>query len=132
MLRRSTILLLMPHLGGGGAERVMSHLARALPRDSFEVHLGLVTDRPCAAETLSSGIQVHGIGAQRVLFGAIELLRMVWHLHPDLIISGMFHLNFLVLLLRPLFPRATRVLVRQNGMLPARTDSALSRVVLGL
>jgi glycosyltransferase involved in cell wall biosynthesis len=27
----------------------------------------------------------------------------------------MFHLNFLVLLLRPFFPRGTRVLVRQNG-----------------
>jgi glycosyltransferase involved in cell wall biosynthesis len=33
----------------------------------------------------------------------------------------MFHLNFLVLLLRPLFPRATRILVRQNGMLSGRS-----------
>jgi glycosyltransferase involved in cell wall biosynthesis len=31
----------------------------------------------------------------------------------------MFHLNFLVLLLRPLFPRATRILVRQNGTVSA-------------
>jgi glycosyltransferase involved in cell wall biosynthesis len=31
----------------------------------------------------------------------------------------MFHLNFLVLLLRPLFPSGTRVLVRQNGTVSA-------------
>jgi glycosyltransferase involved in cell wall biosynthesis len=31
----------------------------------------------------------------------------------------MFHLNFLVLLLRPLFPRGTHVLVRQNGTVSA-------------
>jgi glycosyltransferase involved in cell wall biosynthesis len=36
-------------------------------------------------------------------------------LKPDVILSGMAHLNFLVLLLRPLFPRRTRVLIRQNS-----------------
>jgi glycosyltransferase involved in cell wall biosynthesis len=132
MLRRSTILLLMPHLGGGGAERVMSLLARSLPCDSFDVHVGLMTEKSCPEENLPPRVHVHGLGARRVLFGAIGLLRLVWQLHPDLIISGMFHLNFLVLLLRPLFPRATRVLVRQNGMLPARTDRSRSRAVLGL
>ena len=47
--------------------------------------------------------------------GAFRLLRLVRSLKPDLILSGMAHLNFLVLLLRPFFPRGTRVLVRQNG-----------------
>jgi len=132
MLRHSTILLLMPHLGEGGAERVMTHLARSLPNDNFDVHLGLVTENSSTAEILPAYIQVHELGASRVLFGAIALLRMVWKLRPDLIISGMFHLNFLVLLLRPMFPRATRVLVRQNGMLPVRTGRPRSRMVLGL
>jgi glycosyltransferase involved in cell wall biosynthesis len=36
-----------------------------------------------------------------------------------LILSGIFHLNFLVLLLRPCFPFGTRILVRQNGTLSA-------------
>jgi glycosyltransferase involved in cell wall biosynthesis len=36
-------------------------------------------------------------------------------LKPDVILSGMAHLNFLVLLLRPFFPRKTRILVRQNS-----------------
>jgi len=31
------------------------------------------------------------------------------------ILSGMYHLNFLVLLLRPFFPRPVRILIRQNG-----------------
>jgi len=44
-------------------------------------------------------------------------------LQPDLILSGMAHLNFLVLLLRPLFPRKTRVVVRQNAMVSGDLDS---------
>jgi glycosyltransferase involved in cell wall biosynthesis len=46
---------------------------------------------------------------------ALRTLRLVRRLRPDLVLSGMAHLNFLVLLLRPFFPRDTRVLVRQNG-----------------
>jgi glycosyltransferase involved in cell wall biosynthesis len=106
----------MPHLGGGGAERVMAQLARSLPRDCFEVHLGLITEKGCLSEALQPGVCVHGIGARRVLFGAPGIVRMVRELRPDLVLSGMFHLNFLVLLLRPFFPARTRILVRQNGM----------------
>jgi glycosyltransferase involved in cell wall biosynthesis len=51
--------------------------------------------------------------------GSFGLLRLVWRLKPKLIFSGMYHLNFLVLLLRPFFPRETRVLVRQNGTVSA-------------
>ena len=132
MLRRSTILLLMPHLGGGGAEQVMAHLARSLSNDRFDVHVGLVTERSCAAGILPPRIQVHGVGARRVLFGTVGILRMVWQLHPDLIISGMFHLNFLVLLLRPLFPRVTKILVRQNGPLPVKLQHSHARMMLRL
>jgi glycosyltransferase involved in cell wall biosynthesis len=51
------------------------------------------------------------------------LLRLVRRLKPDLILSGIFHLNFLVLLLRPFFPRGTRVLVRQNGTVSSALNS---------
>ena len=36
------ILLLIPHLGGGGAERVIAQLARHLDPLRFTVHLGLI------------------------------------------------------------------------------------------
>ena len=42
MVRRTRILLLLSHLGGGGAEHVMALLARGLSKEKYEVHLGLV------------------------------------------------------------------------------------------
>jgi glycosyltransferase involved in cell wall biosynthesis len=124
MFRRSRILLLVPHLGGGGAERVMAQLAQSLPRDCFDVHLGLMTETDDLPEAIPPDVSVHRIGARRVLFGAFGLLRMIRRLRPDLILSGMFHLNLLVLLLRPLFPRHTRILIRQNGMLLAQRPNS--------
>jgi glycosyltransferase involved in cell wall biosynthesis len=109
------VLLLIPHLGGGGAERVMELLARGLDQEKYELHLAVVTEAEISETSLPAWVNAHALGAPRVRTGAFELLRLVRRLKPNLILSGMFHLNFLVLLLRPFFPEKTRVLVRQNG-----------------
>jgi glycosyltransferase involved in cell wall biosynthesis len=120
--RHPKILLLIPHLGGGGAERVTMLLARGLSAEKYELHLGVITQTEGVGEGVPSRVPLHALGARRVRTGAWRLLRLVRRLKPDLILSGMFHLNFLVLLLRPFFPRGTRVLVRQNGSVsPAST-----------
>jgi glycosyltransferase involved in cell wall biosynthesis len=74
-----------------------------------------MTPSVCPSECLPAFATVHSLGAHRVRSAAVPLLRLVRSLKPDIILSGMAHLNFLVLLLRPLFPRKTRVLVRQNS-----------------
>src|SRR5215472_7119747 len=115
MTQRPRILLLIPHLGGGGAERVTELLTRGLSAKKYEIHLGLITESLTASDLVPPSVRIHGLGAPRVSLAAVRLLRLVRVLRPDLILSGMAHLNFLVLLLRPLFPRKTRVVVRQNA-----------------
>lgn len=115
LARRPRVLLLIPHLRGGGAEQVTRLLARGLSSEKYEVFLALVTERHVLAGSLPSRVRVEALGARRVRSAALKVLRLVWRIRPDVILSGMAHLNFLVLLLRPLFPRSTRVLVRQNA-----------------
>jgi glycosyltransferase involved in cell wall biosynthesis len=119
---RPKILLLIPHLGGGGAERVTALLACCLSAEKYELHLGVITQAEAVGEEVPSRVLLHALGAPRVRAGAWPLLRLVRQLKPDLILSGMFHLNFLVLLLRPFFPRETRILVRQNGSVSSALD----------
>lgn len=116
---RPRLLLLIPHLGGGGAEQVAALLARSLSREKYELHLGLVTQADASAIALPPGVTIHPIGAKRARTGAFPLLRLIRRLKPNLILSGMAHLNLLVLLLRPFFPPGTRVLIRQNGSVTA-------------
>ncbi len=115
MAQQFRVLTLIPHLGGGGAEQVTALLARGLSREKYELHLGLATAQDAGSEPLPPWVTVHVLGARRVRAAALPLLRLVRRLRPQLILSGMAHLNFLVLLLRPFFPRRTRVLVRQNA-----------------
>ena len=113
------ILLLIPHLGGGGAERVIETLARSLNPAKYEVHLALVTGFKSEAESLPSSTTIHELRTTRVRRAVFKLLRLVWRLRPSLILSGISHLNLLVLALRPLLPASARILVRQNGELGA-------------
>jgi glycosyltransferase involved in cell wall biosynthesis len=115
MVQQVRVLVLIPHLGGGGAEQVTALLAQGLSREKYELHLGLATAPDAGSESLPPWVTVHSLGARRVRAAAVPLLRLVRRLRPQLILSGMAHLNFLVLLLRPFFPHGTRVLVRQNA-----------------
>lgn len=119
MVKLPTVLLLIPHLGGGGAERVTALLSQRLSPAKYDLHLGLITQLDCGLENLPPWVTVHGLGAGRVLSAAVPLLRLIRNLKPDVVLSGMAHLNFLVLLLRPLLPGNTRLLVRQNTTISA-------------
>jgi glycosyltransferase involved in cell wall biosynthesis len=115
--QRLRILLLIPHLGGGGAERVTALLAAGLSAGKYELHLGLVTGqaRECAEESLPASVTIHRLGSRRVRGAALPLLRLIRQLRPAVILSGMAHLNFLVLLLRPFIDKRTKILARQNS-----------------
>jgi glycosyltransferase involved in cell wall biosynthesis len=120
--RRPRVLLLIPHLGGGGAERVTALLARGLSKEKYELHLATVTQAHPGSDLISPPVTLHPLGARRVRNASLPILRLVGQIRPDLILSGMAHLNFLVLLLRPIFPRRTRVLVRQNSTASAALE----------
>lgn len=113
MSQRIRLLLLIPHLGGGGAEQVTALLARGLSAEKYDLHLGLVTGSATGAR-LPEWVTVHELGARRVRWAGVSLVRLVRSVRPQVMLCGMAHLNFLVLLLRGFYPRQTRVLVRQN------------------
>ena len=119
MPTRPMILLLIPHLRGGGAEHVTELLARHFSTKKYQIHLGLITQSCRETFEMPSHMTVHAIGARRVRYAAVRLVRLIWRLQPNIILCSMVHLNFLVLLLRPVLPKKTRILVRQNGIASA-------------
>jgi glycosyltransferase involved in cell wall biosynthesis len=128
MEHRTKLLLLIPHLGGGGAEQVTAHLARRLDPQRFEIHLCLIGKNHPGAKLIPRWVQIHRFDRRRVRQAWFQLIRLIRAEKPDVILSGMAHLNFLVLLLKPWFPRGTCVLVRQNTTASAAAQTWLSRL----
>jgi glycosyltransferase involved in cell wall biosynthesis len=118
-VERTKVLLLTPRIGGGGAEQVMALVARGLSREKFEVHLGLVRVPDPGAGAAPPWVTIHALAAGRARAAALPLIRLIWRLRPDVILSGAPEISFMVLFLRPFFPPATRVVVRQNGTVSA-------------
>ncbi len=119
MEQLTRVLLLTPNIGGGGAQHVMVLVARGLSRERFEVHLGLMRAGDPGPGAAPPGVMVHALGAGRARAATLRLLLLVWRLRPDVILSSAPEISFLALLLRPFFPKGTRVLVRQNGTVSA-------------
>jgi len=115
MPQRPKILLLIPHLGGGGAEKVVALLSQGLPAGKYDIHLGLVTQSHIEPADMPPSVTVYPLGASRVRFAAAKLIKLIWRVGPDVVLSGIAHLNFLVLLLKPLLPHGVRLVIRQSG-----------------
>jgi glycosyltransferase involved in cell wall biosynthesis len=116
---QTAVLLLIPRLNAGGAEQVMTLLARGLSREKYRVHLGLVTADTASKDALPEWVTAHALGAKRARWAGARLLRLVWRIRPAVILSGAAEISFMVLLLRQFFPWRTKVLVRQNGTVSA-------------
>ena len=125
---RIKILLVIPHFGGGGAERVTSQLARYLDNSRFDIHLCSFTKDMSELPLLPETVSVHRFCRKRVREGWFQLSSIIRRERPNVILSNMAHLNFLVLLLKPFFPKQSRILIRQNTTASASAKTWLARL----
>jgi glycosyltransferase involved in cell wall biosynthesis len=126
--RPTRLLLAIPHLGGGGAERVIALLARHLDPALFEIHMAVLAPDGPGAPALPSHVIVHRLNCLRVRNALFPLLKLIWSIKPRLVLSGMAHLNFLIILLEPFLPHSTRILLRQNTTASAAAQGRLTRL----
>lgn len=110
--RRTTVLFVLHSLFGGGAERVLLHLVNGLDRRRFAPVLALGEAEGAYLGDLRSDVPLHVIGAYRARAAAPGLLRTVWRVRPDVVLSTA-GLNLAVAGTRRAYPSGTRVILRE-------------------
>src|SRR5713101_6540189 len=111
---RRRVLLLVPSLIHGGAQRVISTLLRHLDRERFEVHLALLEAKGVYLADVPDDVIVHDLKVGRVRYSLPSIVKLVWKVRPRTVLSTLVYLNLALLLARPLLPRRTRVVVRES------------------
>jgi len=111
------VLFVIPSLRLGGAERVVTLLAKHLPRERFEVHVALVEAAGEFLAELPKEVRVHDLGAGRVRRAVRPLISLVRRLQPDVIVPNLGYLNLAVLGARIALPRATRIVLIEHTTL---------------
>lgn len=109
------ILILLSSLEMGGAERVICHLLSALPRSRFEVHLAVLNGAGPLRQMIPADVRVHDLATRRASRSVFALLRLLWTIRPDRVLSTGSQLNVLAGLLRPLFPPGCRLVIRESA-----------------
>lgn len=116
--QRLRLLVLLPTLQGGGAERVMLTLLRHFDRARFDLMLAVVDGRATdLAAELSPDVAFVDLSCTRVRDAVPSIVRLVRRWQPQLVLSTLSHLNLMLSLVRPLLPRAARVVGRESVVL---------------
>lgn len=131
MTAPSPLAIILPDLGGGGAQRVMLTLAGSLDPSVFDVRLLVMGGSQAFADRVPSGIAVEIGRAARLRDGLPWLLRQLRSRRPAIAVSVMGYLNLSLLACRPLLPKGMRLVVREANTIAA-TATALPRWLPGL
>ena len=91
------ILVVLPSLGSGGAQRATVNLVNALVRSGEEVRLVLLLDHP-EAYRVDSRVEITRLKERRFRKTLWPLARLLRRARYDRVYSAMWHVNFLVTL----------------------------------
>ncbi len=125
--------LLAPSMRGGGAERVLSLVARTIDPEQFDVRLVLMQKTGPFLAELPDTLAVHDLGARRARYALFRLVRAVRRRKPDVILSTLGYLNLLLAIARPALPRRTRLVAREaNTVTESNASQAHPRLLNAL
>ncbi len=131
MRARKRILILIPNMGGGGAQRVIATLLKHLDRSKFEPMLGVLDrSRDVFASHVPPDVPLLDLKAERVRYALPAALRLIWRTRPDVVMSTLDHLNLALAVTRPVWPRGVRCALRLTNTMSA--EEWLNRLAMPL
>ena len=120
--KKIKIVLFLPDLGAGGAERVFANLANALASKGFTLIILVGTlEKAAYVDVISPDVRVCELGVRHMRSAVFPLLRFLRRERPDVLISALEHANSAAILAAKLARTHTPVL--------ATIHQTLSRVL---
>lgn len=116
--RRLRLLVLIPTLNGGGAERVIVTLLRELDRSAFESTLAVVDLSDARyRQDVPADVELVDLGCRRVRSALRPIRDLICRRRPDVVLSTLLHLNLALALFRPLLPDEPRYIARESAII---------------
>ncbi|WP_298475030.1 glycosyltransferase [uncultured Maribacter sp.] len=89
---KKKVLLLLPSLKAGGAERVLSFLAKNLDSELFNVRLLVIGSKEESVYDYS-GVEVKFLNKKRLFTSVFPLMQTIVAFRPQIVLSSIVHLN---------------------------------------
>lgn len=124
-MTKKKLVIVIPSLRGGGAERVMVNILRNLDRKKFDIRLILIKKEGPYVSLVPDDVSVIDLNANRVRYALLKLIKELNTFKPDVILSTLGHLNLALLILKPLIKGSPRIVVREANT-PSKSMGELS------
>lgn len=111
---RQRVVIALPSLIGGGAERVMVTLANHLDRERFEPVMVVGRKIGPYLRDVAADLEIHELGAERARKAVPALIRLVRTVKPRTVVATL-GMAVAAAIARPFFPRGTRLLMREGN-----------------
>lgn len=115
-IMKQKILFLIPSLAGGGAEHVFLHLMNNIDREKYDLHLAVWTDEGPYFAQLKSDVYIINLKTS-FSCSLLKVIGVINRLKPDVVLSNIFCMNFIVGFARPFISqKTTRFLARESDI----------------
>lgn len=116
--KKIKILLFIPSLTAGGAERVMLFIAKNLNKEKFEVKL-IITGFEKDTIYDTSKVEVIYLNQKKVKNSFFKILNLFFIHKPDIVLGSLTHINYIIALASHIFPN-TICIARETIVLSVR------------
>lgn len=119
------VAIIVPSMGGGGAERVILNIINNIDKTKFHITLILTKKEGKYVELISSDISVIDLDSKRVRYSLIKIIKQINLIRPDVILSTLGHLNIALLAIKHFLKGEPKIIVREANT-PSKNMSSLS------
>ena len=115
-MKKISILIILPSLAGGGAEKVTLSLLENLDKNIFLCNLILLNANGPLKVNINSE-HIIDLKSQRFRHAFPSLIKKIIHIKPDIIFSTFPHITLPLLLIRKLFTKKIIIISREPNMI---------------
>lgn len=113
-MNQERLAILLPHLGGGGAEGVAVNLANSFAQRGYDVDMVLLSSKGERLVDLRPEIRVIDLQISRIHRALMPLVHYMRQAQPDAMLANMWPLTLIALLARKLARVSTRMVVAEH------------------
>lgn len=110
---KQKIVVIIPSLIGGGAEKVMINIATHLNRELFDITLIVLNKQGVYEDILPKDIRIIDLKSERVRYSIFKMIKAINQISPNVIISTLGHLNIALLFIKLFIKNKPKFIIRE-------------------
>ncbi len=112
---RKKIVFVIHELTVGGAERVIVNIMNNIDRNKYEIHLIIFKNIGELKDELKDDIIIHDLQVLSVKKGLFKLYKTIKDLNPEILFSGIAHVNLMISMMIPFLPKNIKFIARETN-----------------